>query len=150
MTPSARLFLFKRISKCTFLSFTSTKRRQWYCYFLLLTVPSPPALLILSLSYSLSHTITKYQALPSPISCMLGELHRSAGPRIRTHSQLLLVPVFVNHTYTRRYFSQRALNEAARESCCQGLVCSETSEGKHKVCVLVVNTEKARRYESCA
>ncbi len=73
--------LIKCIYKCTFSFFTRTKRRQTRSYSLL---PSPLALLILSPSPILSvvsHTITKYQALPSPISCMLGELRRSAGPR---------------------------------------------------------------------
>lgn len=132
--------------------FTRTKRRQARCYLLLLTVPSPscsswpsPRSPILSL---LSHTITKYQALPSPISRMLGELRRSPRLEIRTHSQLLLAPLFVNHTYTPWHFSKHALNGVARESCCQGLVCTQMSKGKHKTCAVVVISEKARRRKS--
>lgn len=95
--------------------------------FSLLTVPSP---LFSSSPFppsprlSPAHTITKYQALPSPI--MLGEYASqlrlppcpsSPRPGMRTRSQLLLVPYFFNYTYTRRYSSQR------EESCCQGVVC---------------------------
>lgn len=58
----------------------------------------------LSLAYSLgslSHTITKYQALPSPISCMLGELRRSAGPRNKdTQSVVVGASVCQSHLHS--------------------------------------------------
>lgn len=81
--------------------------------FLALNSPVPSFLLFFPPSpilRVLSHTITKYQALPSPISCMLEELHLSSGPGIRTHRQLPLVPQFVSYTFGISgfdwYFSQ--------------------------------------------
>lgn len=137
--------LFKPIYLNTnFSFFTGTKRRQTRSYFLLSTVPSPLTLPFLSVP---SHTITKYQALPSPISCMLGELRpRNKG----TQSDDVGATVCQSHLHSTVIQPESFKWSSERESCCQGLVLTKTSEGRHKACVLLVNTEKAQRLKSGA
>lgn len=106
--------------------------------------PSPAALLILSLSHSLWHTMTR---IPSAaISHPLG-----ASPRPQTedtHSQLLLLlllssaAVFVNHTSSRQHRSQRAFKVSGEgRAAAEGLsVDTEKSPAAQKLCDVSVES----------
>lgn len=146
--------LFERISKCTFSFSARTKRRQTLCYSLLLTVPFPLALLILCLSHSLaalSNTITKYQALPSPISRMLGELRRSAGPRNRdTQSVVVGATVCQSHLHSTVFQPASFKWSGKGELLSMSGVRWNVGGGKHEKHKRWWCTEKARRRESCA
>lgn len=103
----------------------------------------------------LSHTITKYQALPSPISCMLGELQLRPWNK-DTPSAAVAASVYQLHL---RYFriwpvfqpmSFKWSNERKLLSRSGARWDLGENRGLHDTFVQLVNTETAWRHESCA
>ena len=154
-TPQRFSFVSNLHLNAHFLFSARTKKGQLF--------PNSP---IPSFPYSprtLSHTITKYQALPSPISRMLGELRRSAGRGIQSDTQSVVVGAAVCQSHLHSMVFQPASfkwssgrKAAVRVWCAPSRRRGSVMHVCVCVCVcvcarvLVGNTEKAQRHESCA
>lgn len=123
------------------------------CYFLLLTVPSPLALLILSLFYSLA-TLTHNNKIPS--AAISHQLHAWGAVQQRWPRNKDTQSVVVGATVCQSHLHSMVFQPACLKWGSEGELQSRSAVdsvvgwGCKKDCVLVVNTDKATQNESCA